>query len=61
MLHLIWSKDNSTVEDGKEVRGVRGRLIECYKELYFSPLADLSPKDQVNRISRNMIECVASS
>ena len=22
MLHLVWSKDNSTVEDGKEVRGV---------------------------------------
>jgi condensin complex subunit 1 len=53
MLHLIWSTENSTVEettkdtaagneDGpkevKEVKGVRFALIDCYQELYFAPL-----------------------
>ena len=62
MIHLIWSKDNntSTSEDGKELKGVRSRLLECYRSLYFDPLADqeMSAKDQVNRIAKNMIECV---
>ncbi|EMD38787.1 hypothetical protein CERSUDRAFT_133306 [Gelatoporia subvermispora B] len=57
MLHLIWSKDNSaTSEDGKELKGVRSRLLECYRSLYFDPLPDLDPKQQVNRIAKNMIE-----
>ncbi|KZT24887.1 hypothetical protein NEOLEDRAFT_1156610 [Neolentinus lepideus HHB14362 ss-1] len=57
MLHLIWSKDNSsTSEDGKEVKGVRARLLECYRSLYFDPLPDMEPKQQVNRIAKNMIE-----
>ncbi|KIK92248.1 hypothetical protein PAXRUDRAFT_830137 [Paxillus rubicundulus Ve08.2h10] len=57
MLHLIWSKDNSqTSEDGKELKGVRSRLLECYRNLYFDPLPDMEPKQQVNRISKNMIE-----
>ncbi|EPQ52403.1 hypothetical protein GLOTRDRAFT_132468 [Gloeophyllum trabeum ATCC 11539] len=57
MLHLIWSKDNSsTSEDGKELKGVRSRLLECYKSLYFDPLPDMEPKQQVNRIAKNMIE-----
>ncbi|OCH87806.1 hypothetical protein OBBRIDRAFT_889536 [Obba rivulosa] len=57
MLHLIWSKDNSaTTEDGKELKGVRSRLLECYRSLYFDPLPDLDPKQQVNRIAKNMIE-----
>ncbi|KAH9461911.1 hypothetical protein MJO29_003388 [Puccinia striiformis f. sp. tritici] len=53
MLHLIWSTENSTVEettkdvaagneDGpkelKEIKGVRFALIDCYQELYFAPL-----------------------
>ena len=59
MLHLIWSKDNSAMsEDGKELKGVRSRLLECYRSLYFDPLPDMEPKQQVNRIAKNMIECV---
>ena len=60
MLHLIWSKDNnsSTSEDGKELKGVRSRLLECYRSLYFDPLPDMEPKQQVNRIAKNMIEYV---
>jgi len=55
MLHLIWSKDNSSMsEDGKELKGVRSRLLECYRSLYF----DMEPKQQVNAIAKNMIECV---
>ncbi|KAL6299950.1 non-SMC mitotic condensation complex subunit 1-domain-containing protein [Sparassis latifolia] len=57
MLHLIWAKDNSaTSEDGKELKGVRSRLLECYRSLYFDPLPDMEPKQQVNRIAKNMIE-----
>jgi condensin complex subunit 1 len=59
MLHLIWSKDNSSMsEDGKELKGARSRLLECYRSLYFDPLPDMEPKQQVNRIAKNMIECV---
>ncbi|KAG0695301.1 non-SMC mitotic condensation complex subunit 1-domain-containing protein [Suillus ampliporus] len=57
MLHLIWHKDNSsTSEEGKELKGVRSRLLECYRMLYFDPLPDVEPKQQVNRIAKNMIE-----
>jgi condensin complex subunit 1 len=58
MLHLIWTKDNNAVdsEDGKELKGIRARVIECYKTLYFDVVADLSPKQQVSRIARHMIE-----
>ncbi|KAF8644919.1 hypothetical protein AX16_008201 [Volvariella volvacea WC 439] len=58
MIHLIWSKDNnsSTSEDGKELKGIRSRLLECYRSLYFEAVPDLDPKAQVNRIARNMIE-----
>ncbi|KIJ36936.1 hypothetical protein M422DRAFT_178703 [Sphaerobolus stellatus SS14] len=57
MLHLIWSKDNtSTTEDGNELKGIRSRLIECYRSLYFDPLANMDPKQQVNRIAKNLIQ-----
>ncbi|KAH7878618.1 non-SMC mitotic condensation complex subunit 1-domain-containing protein [Lentinula edodes] len=57
MLHLIWNKDNNaTSEDGKQLKGVRARLLECYQELYFNPVPDISPKEQVNRIAKNMIQ-----
>ncbi|KAG8683600.1 Condensin complex subunit, partial [Ceratobasidium sp. 394] len=57
MLHLIWNKDTgSTTEDGKEVKGVRLKLIECYRSLYFDPIAGLDAHSQVNRIAKNMIE-----
>lgn len=59
MLHLIWSKDNSsTSEDGKELKGIRSRLLECYRSLYFDPIPDMEAKQQVNRIAKNMIEYV---
>ena len=62
MLHLIWHKDNNaTSEDGKEVKGIRLRLMECYRSMYFEPVQNLEPKQQVNRIAKNMIECVANS
>jgi condensin complex subunit 1 len=57
MLHLIWSKDTGgTTEEEKEVRGIRLRLIECYRSIYFDPVAGLDPKSQINRIAKNMIE-----
>ncbi|KAJ3827571.1 non-SMC mitotic condensation complex subunit 1-domain-containing protein [Lentinula raphanica] len=57
MLHLIWNKDNNaTSEDGKELKGVRARLLECYRELYFDARLDLPAKEQVNRIAKNMIQ-----
>ncbi|KAJ6460387.1 non-SMC mitotic condensation complex subunit 1-domain-containing protein [Mycena vitilis] len=58
MLHLIWNKDNSnsTSEDGQELKGIRQRLLECYRQLYFDPIAGMEPKAQVNRIAKNMIE-----
>ncbi|KAK7032919.1 condensin complex subunit 1 [Favolaschia claudopus] len=58
MLHLIWNKDNSssTSEDGQELKGIRQRLLECYRQLYFDPIVGMEPKAQVNRIAKNMIE-----
>lgn len=57
MLHLIWSKDNnSTSEEGTELKGIRSNLIDVYKSLYFDVVPDLNPKQQVNRIAKNMIE-----
>ncbi|KAI8974763.1 non-SMC mitotic condensation complex subunit 1-domain-containing protein [Trametes punicea] len=57
MLHLIWTKDNNaTSEDGRELKSVRSRLLECYRSMYFEPVLNLDPKQQVNRIAKNMIE-----
>ncbi|TXT06039.1 hypothetical protein VHUM_03512 [Vanrija humicola] len=57
MLHLIWTKDvNATTEEGTETRSIRGNLIEVYRSLYFDVVPDLTPKQQVNRIAKNMIE-----
>jgi condensin complex subunit 1 len=65
MLHLIWTKDNSTStsEDGKEIKGVRQRLLECYKSLYFDPLPDpeMDAHKQVSRIAKNFVEYVSIS
>lgn len=59
MLHLVWVKDNNTTsEDGKELKGVRQRLLECYRSVYFDPSPGLDGKQQVNRITKNMIEFV---
>jgi condensin complex subunit 1 len=57
MVHLIWTKDNALVmEDGAQLKGIRSRLLEVYRALYFEPLPDLSPRDNVARIARNMVE-----
>ncbi|KIM23633.1 hypothetical protein M408DRAFT_77324 [Serendipita vermifera MAFF 305830] len=57
MLHLIWSKDNaSTSEDGKELKGIRAKLLECYRSIYFDVVPGLEPRQQVNQITKNMIE-----
>ncbi len=58
MLHLIWTKDNNAIstEEGVDTRSIRGNLIEVYRSLYFDVVPDLSPKQQINRIAKNMIE-----
>ena len=57
MVHLIWTKDNTLVmEDGSQLKGVRSRLIEVYRALYFDARADLNAKDNIARIAKNMIE-----
>lgn len=57
MLHLIWTKDNTQImEDGTQLKGIRSRLIEVYRALYFDARADLSAKDNIARIAKNMIE-----
>ncbi|WP_283646599.1 hypothetical protein, partial [Marinovum algicola] len=57
MVHLIWVKDNTLVmEDGTSLKGVKSKLLEVYRALYFDPVADLSPKANVARIAKNMIE-----
>jgi condensin complex subunit 1 len=59
MLHLIWTKDNNSTnstEEGLDGKGIKASLIEVYKSLYFDVVPDLSPSQQVNRITKNMIE-----
>ncbi|TEB34024.1 ARM repeat-containing protein [Coprinellus micaceus] len=58
MIHLIWTKDNNTTttEDGKEIKGVRQKLLECYKTLYFEEVENLDPRGQVKRIAKNLVE-----
>lgn len=57
MVHLIWAKDNALVmEDGSQLKGIRSRLIEVYRALYFDPLPGLSRTENTSRIARNMIE-----
>lgn len=65
MIHLIWTKDNSSStvsadDEGKDLKGIRQRLLESYGAIYFDPVPDLEPKKQVGRITRNMIESVVS-
>jgi condensin complex subunit 1 len=61
MLHLIWNKDNnSTTEEGTELKGIRSQVIDVYKRLYFEVLADpnMTAQQQISRITKNMIEYV---
>lgn len=56
MLHLIWAKDNALVmEDGSQLKGIRSRLIEVYRALYFEPDPDATRADNITRIARNMV------
>ncbi|KAF8309106.1 hypothetical protein DL93DRAFT_2063311 [Clavulina sp. PMI_390] len=60
MLHLIWTKDTSgtTSEEDKELKGIRQKLIECYRALYFDPTdeEEADSRAQTNRIAKNMID-----
>ena len=59
MLHLIWTKDNNSTnstEEGLDGKGIKASLIEVYRSLYFDVVPDLAPAQQVNRITKNMIE-----
>ncbi|WFD43939.1 condensin complex non-SMC subunit Cnd1 [Malassezia psittaci] len=57
MVHLIWAKDNALVmEDGSQIKGVRSRLMEVYRALYFDPYPELSRAENVARVARNMIQ-----
>ena len=57
MLHLIWAKDNALVmEDGSQLKGIRSRLIEVYRALYFEPDPDATRAANIARIARNMVE-----
>ncbi|WFD20122.1 condensin complex non-SMC subunit Cnd1 [Malassezia caprae] len=57
MIHLIWTKDHALVmDDGSQLKGVRSRLIEVYRALYFEPQAGVPPAENTARIARNMIE-----
>ncbi|WFD23771.1 condensin complex non-SMC subunit Cnd1 [Malassezia equina] len=57
MIHLIWTKDHALVmDDGSQLKGVRSRLIEVYRALYFEPQEGVSLAENTARIARNMIE-----
>ncbi|KAI9311766.1 non-SMC mitotic condensation complex subunit 1-domain-containing protein [Dichotomocladium elegans] len=51
MLHLIWTKDTS--DEGK---GIKMKLLDCYKKLYLEYDARLSSRDNINAIAKNLIQ-----
>ncbi|KAG0193993.1 Condensin complex subunit [Apophysomyces sp. BC1034] len=51
MLHLIWTKDTS--DEGK---GVKVKLLECYRNLYLEMDGKLSRRNNVNNIAKNLIQ-----
>lgn len=51
MIHLIWTKDTS--DEGK---GIKMKLMECYRHLYFDPDSRLSRTENINNIARNLIQ-----
>lgn len=58
MLHLVWKKDDTQTseEDGKELKGIKQRLLETYRVLYFDPIPGLPAKNQIARIAKNLIQ-----
>lgn len=51
MLHLIWIKDTS--DEGK---GIKLKLLECYRTLYIDMDDKLSKRQNINNIAKNLIE-----
>ncbi|CAO3624953.1 unnamed protein product [Cunninghamella blakesleeana] len=51
MLHLIWTKDTS--DEGK---GIKLKLLECYKTLYIDTDEKLSRRQNTNLIAKNLTE-----
>lgn len=51
MLHLIWTKDTS--DEGK---GIKMKLLSCYKSLYLEKDAKISQRENTARIAKNLIE-----
>ncbi|KAI8094127.1 non-SMC mitotic condensation complex subunit 1-domain-containing protein [Thamnidium elegans] len=51
MLHLIWTKDTS--DEGK---GIKMKLLSCYKSLYLEKDGKLSQRENIARIAKNLIE-----
>ncbi|KAL7753524.1 condensin complex non-SMC subunit Cnd1 [Sorochytrium milnesiophthora] len=54
MMHLIWTKDTSS-SDEKVERSVKRHLIECFKDIYLTPVDVSVAQDQVNVVVRNLI------
>lgn len=50
MVHLVWMKDN-----GDEAKSVRNRLIECYWQIYLAPDDNLSEKENIALVARNLV------
>ncbi|KAI8092765.1 non-SMC mitotic condensation complex subunit 1-domain-containing protein [Halteromyces radiatus] len=51
MLHLIWIKDTS--DEGK---GIKMKLLDCYRTLYIEPDTKLSKRQNINNIAKYLIE-----
>ncbi|KAI8073076.1 non-SMC mitotic condensation complex subunit 1-domain-containing protein [Gongronella butleri] len=51
MLHLIWTKDTS--DEGK---GIKLKLLECYRTLYIDMDRKLSKRQNIALIAKNLIE-----
>ncbi|KAI9306089.1 non-SMC mitotic condensation complex subunit 1-domain-containing protein [Cunninghamella echinulata] len=51
MLHLIWTKDTS--DEGK---GIKLKLLDCYRTLYLDADEKLSRKQNTNLIAKNLTE-----
>ncbi|KAI8335552.1 non-SMC mitotic condensation complex subunit 1-domain-containing protein [Chlamydoabsidia padenii] len=50
MLHLIWIKDTS--DEGK---GIKLKLLDCYRTLYIDMDENLSKRQNINNIAKNLI------
>ncbi|KAF9352012.1 Condensin complex subunit [Mortierella sp. NVP85] len=56
MVHLVWMKDN-----GDEAKSVRNRLMECYWQIYLAPDDNLSEKENIALIARNLVSLTYGS